>query len=59
MWIHLEIKFYLVLYTKLDEQKLTHVFLKMNLVYSFVKNQVDLNDKLFFKEISMQMKKCR
>ena len=29
----------------------------MNLVYSFVKNQVDLNEKLFLKEASMKRKK--
>ena len=28
----------------------------MNLVYSFVKNQVNLNEKLFLKEASMQRK---
>ena len=29
----------------------------MNLVYSFVKNQIDMNEKLFLKKTSMKRKK--
>ena len=28
----------------------------MNLVYSFVQNKVDFNEKLFFKEVPLQKK---